>query len=230
MAAGQGTVTLRVLLVDDHAMVRAGLRTLCEHDGDIAVVAEAADGAAAVALAREHRPDVVLMDIRMPVLDGVAATRHIVAEPDLVRRVRVLVLTTYELDRYVYDALRAGASGFLTKDVAPAVLCEAIRTVAAGQALLSPGAIRSLIEAFVTRPTYRPDPSRLGVLTPREREILTLVGQGLSNTDIGGRLFLNPATVQTHVNWAMSKLHARDRAQLVVIAYETGLVHPGSGP
>ncbi|MGH3899934.1 MAG: response regulator [Pseudonocardiaceae bacterium] len=223
-------MTLRVLLVDDQAMVRARLRTRCEHDGDLAVVAEAADGAAAVALAREHRPDVVLMDIQLPVLDGVAATRHIVAEPDLGGRVRVLVLASYELDRYVYDALRAGASGFLTKDAAPAVLRDAIRTVAAGQALLWPGATRSLIEAFVTRPSYRPDPSRLGVLTQREREILSLVGQGLSNTDIGGRLFLSSATVKTHVNRTMSKLHARDRAQLVVIAYETGLVHPGSRP
>lgn len=230
MAAGQSTVTLRVLLVDDQAVVRAGLRTLCEHDGDIAVVAEAADGAAGLALAREHRPDVVLMDVRMPVLDGVAATRHVVSDPDLVGRVRVLVLTTYELDEYVYDALRAGASGFLAKDISPEALREAIRTVAAGQALLSPGATRSLIEAFISRPAYRPDPSRLGVLTEREREVLALVGQGLSNTDIGSRLFLSPATVKTHVNRAMSKLHARDRAQLVVIAYETGLVHPGSRP
>lgn len=219
-----------MLLVDDQAVVRAGLRTLCEHDGDITVVAEAADGAAGAALARQYRPDVVLMDIRMPVLDGVAATRRIVADPDLVGHVRVLVLTTYELDDYVYDALRAGASGFLAKDVVPAALREAIRTVAAGQALLSPAATRSLIEAFVTRPAHQPDPSRLGVLTERERETLALVGQGLSNTDIGSRLFLSPATVKTHVNRAMSKLHARDRAQLVVIAYETGLVHPGSDP
>ncbi|MQA13789.1 MAG: response regulator [Pseudonocardiaceae bacterium] len=220
-------MTLRVVLADDQELVRAGLRVLCERDGDIAVVAEAGDGADAVALAREHRPDLVLMDIRMPGVDGLAATRRIAADPQLGAGVRVLVLTTYELDEYVFEALRAGASGFLAKDVAPEALREAVRTVAAGQALLSAGATRSLIEAFVSQPSHRPDPHRLSPITEREREVLALVGQGLSNDDIGAQLFLSPATVKTHVNHAMSKLDARDRAQLVVIAYETGLVRPG---
>jgi DNA-binding NarL/FixJ family response regulator len=221
---------LRVLLADDQEMVRAGLKVLCEHDGDITVVAEAENGQAAVALAREHRPDVVLMDIRMPVLDGLAATRRILGDhPD--PGVRVLVLTTYERDQYVYEALRAGASGFLAKDVSPAGLREAVRVVAAGQSLLSPGATRSLIEAFVAHPPHEPDPGRVAALTDREREILGLVGRGLSNVEIGRLLFLSPATVKTHVNRSMAKLDARDRAQLVVVAYETGLVRPGDpGP
>ena len=224
-------MTIRVLLADDQELVRSGLKVLCEHAGDITVVAEAADGAEAAALARRHRPDVVLMDIRMPVLDGLAATRRIVGDPQVGPEVRVLVLTTYERDEYVFEALRAGASGFLTKEVSPAGLREAVRTVAAGQSLLSAGATRSLIEAFVSRPPHRPDAARLEVLTEREREVLGLVGRGMSNVEIGRTLFLSPATVKTHVNRAMAKLDARDRAQLVITAYETGLVRPGDpGP
>lgn len=220
-------MTVRVVLVDDQELVRAGLRTLCERDGDITVVAEAADGQQALRAAREHSPDVVLMDIRMPGVDGLTATKRVVADPGIDDDVRVLVLTTYEIDEYVFEALRAGASGFLAKDVRPQDLREAIRTVAAGQALLSAGATRSLIEAFVTRPAHRPDTRRLDALTEREREMVAQVGRGLSNDEIGARLFLSPATVKTHVNRAMSKLAARDRAQLVVIAYETGLIRPG---
>jgi DNA-binding NarL/FixJ family response regulator len=222
---------VRVLLADDQELVRSGLKVLCEHDGDITVVAEAADGAQAVELARRTRPDVVLMDIRMPVLDGIAATRRIVSDPEINPAVRVLVLTTYEQDAYVFEAIRAGASGFLSKEVSPAGLREGVRTVAGGQSLLSPGATRSLIEAFVARSPREPDTARLAVLTDREREVLALVGRGLSNVEIGRILFLSPATVKTHVNRAMSKLGARDRAQLVVVAYESGLVRPGEpGP
>jgi DNA-binding NarL/FixJ family response regulator len=224
-------MTIRVVLADDQEMVRTGLRVLCEHDGDIEVVAEAGDGAAAAALVRRHQPDVVLMDIRMPVLDGLASTRRILGDPQVDPAVRVLVLTTYERDEYVFEAIRAGASGFLTKEVAPADLREAVRTVAAGQSLLSPGATRSLIEAFVAQSPREPDRARLDVVTEREREILALVGRGLSNVEIGRMLYLSPATVKTHVNRAMAKLDARDRAQLVVTAYETGLVRPGDpGP
>jgi DNA-binding NarL/FixJ family response regulator len=224
-------MTIRVLLADDQELVRSGLRVLCEHDGDITVIAEAADGAAAAVLARQHRPDVVLMDIRMPVLDGLAATRRIVGDPQTDPAVRVLVLTTYEQDEYVFEAIRAGASGFLSKQVSPAGLREAVRTVAGGQSLLSPGATRSLIEAFAARPPHEPDAGPLEALTDREREVLGLVGQGLSNVEIGRRLFLSPATVKTHVKRAMAKLDARDRAQLVITAYETGLVRPGDpGP
>ncbi|MGH3735347.1 MAG: response regulator [Micromonosporaceae bacterium] len=224
-------MAITVVLADDQIMVRTGLRTLCERDGDITVVGEAENGAVATALAREHRPDVVLMDIRMPVLDGLAATQRIVADPQVGPDVRVLVLTTYEHDEYVFAALRAGASGFLAKDISPDGLREAIRTVAAGQSLLSPNATRSLVEAFVSTPPHQPDGSRLRVLTEREREVLALVGRGLSNIDIGKLLFLSPATVKTHVNRSMAKLEARDRAQLVVLAYETGLVRAGDpGP
>ncbi|HLU33420.1 MAG TPA: response regulator transcription factor [Natronosporangium sp.] len=167
------------------------------------------------------------MDIRMPVLDGLAATRRIVADPQTGPAVRVLVLTTYEQDEYVFEAIRAGASGFLSKEVSPTGLREGIRTVAAGQSLLSPGATRALIEAFVAHGPGRPDQHRLDVLTDREREVLRLVGSGLSNSEIARVLFLSPATVKTHVNRAMAKLDARDRAQLVIAAYETGLVRPG---
>ncbi|MFE9654986.1 response regulator [Micromonospora sp. NPDC006431] len=224
-------MTLRVVLADDQEMVRTGLRTLCEKDGDIRVVGEAENGQVAVALAREHRPDVVLMDIRMPVLDGLGATRRILTDRNVGPGVRVLVLTTYEQDENVFEALRSGASGFLTKDVSPTELRAAIRTVAAGQALLSPRATRSLVETFVAYPPHRPDPRRLDVLTDREREVLAMVGRGLSNLQIARMLFLSAATVKTHVNRSMVKLGARDRAQLVVAAYETGLVRPGSdGP
>lgn len=222
---------ITVVLADDQAMVRTGLRTLCEHQGDIAVVAEAENGAVAVDLARQHRPDVVLMDIRMPVLDGLTATQRILTDPQARSDTRVLVLTTFEHDEYVFAALRAGASGFIVKDISPDGLREAIRTVAAGQSLLSPKATRSLVEAFMASPPHAPDRTRLDVLTEREREVLALVGRGLSNIDIGKLLFLSPATVKTHVNRSMTKLDARDRAQLVVVAYETGLVRPGDpGP
>lgn len=220
-------MTVRVLIADDQELVRMGLRSLCEMDGDITVVAEAGDGAAALSLTRQHEPDVVLMDIRMPGLDGITATRRIVAEHAVPDRPRVLVLTTYDLDEYLFEALRAGASGFLPKDVRPPDLRQAIRTVAAGESLLSPTATRRLIEAFVAKTPREPDASPLRVLTEREREVLAMVGRGLSNADIGRRLFLSPATVKTHVNRSMTKLDIRDRAQLVVMAYETGLVEPG---
>jgi DNA-binding NarL/FixJ family response regulator len=220
-------MTVRVLIADDQELVRVGLRSLCEMDGDITVVAEAGDGTAAVSLARQHEPDVVLMDIRMPGLDGITATRRIVAEHGGSDRPRVLVLTTYEVDEYLFEALRAGASGFLSKDVPPPDLRQGVRTVAAGESLLSPTATRTLVEAFVARTPREPDATPLSVLTDREREVLALVGRGLSNTDIGRRLYLSPATVKTHVNRSMTKLDIRDRAQFVVTAYETGLVEPG---
>jgi DNA-binding NarL/FixJ family response regulator len=220
-------MTIRVLLADDQELVRTGLKAFCEREGDIVVVAEAADGQAAAVLARRDRPDVILMDIRMPILDGISATERILADPELQPAPRILILTTYEQDEYVYRALRAGASGFLTKDVEPPELRDAVRTVVRGDSLLSPGATRALVEAFVANPPHRPDRTMLDVLTDREREILGHVGRGLTNLDIGRLLFLSPATVKTHVNRAMSKLDARDRAQLVVVAYETGLVRPG---
>jgi DNA-binding NarL/FixJ family response regulator len=210
---------IRVLVADDQTLVRAGLRTLLESDHDLQVVGEAADGAEAVALARAARPDVVLMDIRMPGLDGLAATRQIVADPHL---------TTFDLDEYVYEALRGGASGFLAKDVDPAELRHAVRVVARGDALLSPGVTRRLIAEFAARPTSEPAAARrLEVLTDREREVLALVGEGLGNDDIAARLYMSPATAKTHVSRIMAKLAAHDRAQLVVLAYETGLVKPG---
>jgi DNA-binding NarL/FixJ family response regulator len=220
-------VTVRVLVADDQTLVRAGLRTLLESDDDLQVVGEAADGAEAVALARATRPDVVLMDIRMPGQDGLAATRQIVADPHLAG-VRVVVLTTFDLDEYVYEALRGGASGFLAKDVDPAELRHAVRVVARGDALLSPGVTRRLIAEFAARPTSQPAAARrLEVLTDREREVLALVGEGLGNDDIAARLYISPVTAKTHVSRIMSKLGAHDRAQLVVLAYETGLVKPG---
>jgi DNA-binding NarL/FixJ family response regulator len=216
-----------VLLADDQNLVRAGFRVLLERSGDIEVVGEVADGAEAVDAARAARPDVVLMDIRMPVLDGLEATRRIVAD-ELLAGVRVVVLTTFELDEYVFEALRAGASGFLLKDIDPDDLRQAVRVVAGGNALLSPSVTRRLITEFTTRPARAPsDPARLEVLTVREREVLALVGGGLSNEEIGRRLFMSPATAKTHVSRAMAKLGARDRAQLVMVAYETGLVTPG---
>ncbi|PSK95462.1 LuxR family two component transcriptional regulator [Murinocardiopsis flavida] len=218
-------MTIRVVLADDQVMVRTGLRVLCERDGDIAVVAEAADGAAAVDLAAEHRPDVVLMDIRMPVLDGLSAARRIL---DGRRAVRVLMLTTYEIDEYVIDAVRAGASGFISKDIGPEGLRDAVRTVVAGQTLFSPNAARTLSEAFAAAPGPPPDTDRLSPLTARESEVLALVARGMSNKEIGRVLSLSPATVKTHVNRSMTKLDARDRAQLVVLAYESGLVRAGA--
>ena len=216
-----------MLLADDQKLVRAGFRVLLERGDDIEVVGEAADGAEAVHLARTARPAVVLMDIRMPVMDGLEATRRIVSDPQL-GGVRVVVLTTFELDEYVFEALRAGASGFLLKDIDPDDLRQAVRVVAAGDALLSPSVTRRLISEFVTRPAQPPsDPARLAALTEREREVLVLVAGGLSNDEIGQRLFMSPATAKTHVSRAMTKLNARDRAQLVMVAYETGLVTPG---
>ena len=216
-----------MLLADDQNLVRAGFRVLLERGDDIEVVAEAADGAEAIDAARAARPDVVLMDIRMPVLDGLEATRRIVAD-ELLAGVRVIVLTTFELDEYVFEALRAGASGFLLKDIDPDDLRQAVRVVAGGDALLSPSITRRLITEFATRPAQPPpDAARLAPLTEREREVLALVAGGLSNGEIGRRLFMSPATAKTHVSRAMAKLGARDRAQLVVLAYETGLVTPG---
>jgi DNA-binding NarL/FixJ family response regulator len=222
-----GDAPIRVLLADDQPLVRAGLRTLLESCDDLQVVGEAASGGEAVQHARAARPDVVLMDIRMPGLDGLAATRQITADPHLAG-VRVVVLTTFDLDEYVYEALRAGASGFLAKDVDPAELRHAVRVVARGDALLSPGVTRRLIAEFAARPAGEPAAARrLRVLTDREREVLALVGEGLANDDIAGRLYMSPATVKTHVSRIMSKLAAHDRAQLVVLGYETGLVRPG---
>jgi DNA-binding NarL/FixJ family response regulator len=215
---------IRVLLADDQDLVRLGLRTLLDSEDDTEVCGEAADGLAAVDLARRLRPDVVLMDVRMPGIDGIEATRRIAADPDLAGT-RIVVLTTFELDEYVFDALRHGASGFLIKDTKPAELLRAIRLVAAGEALLSPSVTRRVVREFATRPARasRPHP-RLNDLTEREREILGLVGEGLSNEEIAQRLVVSPATARTHVSRAMVKLGARDRAQLVVFAYQSGLV------
>ena len=216
---------IRVLIADDQDLVRLGLRTLVESEDGLAVVGEAADGLDAVALAARFRPDVVLMDVRMPGIDGIEATRRIVADPDLAAT-RVVVLTTFELDEYVFDALRYGASGFLIKDTKPAELLRAIRLVAAGEALLSPSVTRRVVREFATRPARvdRPHP-QLASLTEREREIVGLVGEGLSNDEIAERLVVSPATARTHVSRAMIKLSARDRAQLVVFAYQSGLVN-----
>ncbi len=215
---------IRVLIADDQDLVRLGLRTLLDSEDDLAVVAEAADGLRAVELARAHRPDVVLMDVRMPGVDGIEATRRIAADPRLAGT-RVVVLTTFEIDEYVFDALRCGASGFLIKDTKTAELLRALRLVAAGDALLSPSVTRRVVREFATRPSrvLRPHP-RLDTLTDREREIVGLVGEGLSNDEIAARLVVSPATARTHVSRAMVKLGARDRAQLVVFAYQSGLV------
>jgi DNA-binding NarL/FixJ family response regulator len=218
---------IKVLLADDQALVRTGFKMLLDVEDDISVVGEAANGAEAVALARATHPDVVLMDIRMPVLDGIQATREIAAMRGL-EQVRVLILTTYDTDAYVFEALQAGASGFLLKDSGPAELLHGIRVVAAGEALLAPTITRRLIAQFsATRTAHQVAEERLAVLTQREREVLALVGEGLSNEEIAERLTLSPATARTHVSRAMVKLRARDRAQLVVLAYQTGLVSPG---
>jgi DNA-binding NarL/FixJ family response regulator len=218
-----------VLLADDHGLVRAGFRALLDAQPDIEVVGEAADGAHAVELATRRRPDVVLMDIRMPRMDGLEATRRITTDPALAGT-RVIVLTTFELDEYVFGALRAGASGFLLKDIEPPELLAAVRVVAGGEALLAPRLTRRLIEAFVERERATPvvqEGEALAELTPREREVLTLVGRGLSNGEIAEQLVLSPLTAKTHVARLFAKLDARDRAQLVVTAYECGLVVPG---
>ena len=217
---------IRVLLADDQSLVRAGFAALVDAQDGMQVVGEASDGAEAVRLVREAEPDVVLMDIRMPGTDGLAATREIAAD-DRLAGVRVVILTTFELDEYVFEALRAGATGFLVKHTEPAELIRAVRTVAEGEALLSPGVTRRLIAEFAGRAKEPPASSRLDALTAREREMVAVVAEGLSNDEIAERLFLSPATVKTHVNRAMTKLGARDRAQLVVLAYEAGLVRPG---
>jgi DNA-binding NarL/FixJ family response regulator len=217
---------IRVVLADDLVMIRAGLRVLLDAEDDIEVVAEAGDGEEAIARVRAEHPDVVVMDIRMPGLDGLAATRAIVADPDLAD-VRVVVLTTFDLDEYVFEALRAGAAGFLLKDTEPVDLLRAVRSAAAGDALLSPAITRRLIEEFTARPEHRPiQASALERLTEREREVVALVAAGLSNDEIAATLVISPATARTHVSRAMIKLGARDRAQLVVVAYESGLVTP----
>jgi len=217
---------IRVVLADDQALVRAGFRVLLDSAADIEVVGEASSGEEALAQTREKRPDVVLMDIRMPNTDGLEATRRISADPELAG-VRVLILTTFEVDEYVFEALRSGASGFVVKDMEPAELLQAVRVVARGDALLAPGVTRRLIAEFAGRPEQRrlaaPD---LNVLTEREREVMVLVAAGRSNDEIAAELFISPATAKTHVSRAMSKLGARDRAQLVVLAYESGLVLP----
>ncbi|WP_369253186.1 response regulator transcription factor [Geodermatophilus amargosae] len=219
-------VPIRVLLADDEALVRSGFRLLLETEDGITVVGEAATGADAVAQARALRPDVVLMDVRMPGMDGIEATRRIAGD-DRLRGVRVLVLTTYDTDAHVYEGLQAGASGFLLKDAGPAELLHGVRVVAAGESLLAPRITRRLIAQFTARRTADAAAAdRLAVLTDREREVLALVGQGLNNDEIGAALFLSPATARTHVSHAMAKLGARDRAQLVVVAYRTGLVAP----
>jgi DNA-binding NarL/FixJ family response regulator len=221
---------IRTLIVDDQPLVRAGLQSIFQHVDDIVVVAEASDGRSAVRIARMERPDVIIMDVRMPILDGIEATRLITNDPDLAG-VRILILTTFDLDEYVYAALQAGASGFLLKDAPPERMFDAVRVIAAGEALLAPAATRRLIESFLDQQNIaRPDAVHLlSTLTDREREVLGLVGRGMSNAEISDHLVVSEATTKTHVSRAMAKLAARDRAQLVVLAYEGGLVHPGHG-
>lgn len=219
---------IRVLLADDQPLVRAGFRLILDAEDDITVVGEADDGAAAHRLAAETRPDMVLMDIRMPGVDGLAATRDIAADEALAA-VKILILTTFELDEYVFEALRSGASGFLVKHTQPAELIRAVREIAAGEALLSPSVTRKLIGEFAARPQRPPlAPASMQVLTGREQEVVALVAQGLTNGEIAAELVLSPATARTHVSRAMLKLGARDRAQLVVFAYQSGLVRPGA--
>jgi DNA-binding NarL/FixJ family response regulator len=219
-------VSIRVAIADDHALVRAGFRALIEAEPGLEVVGEAADGAEAIELARTAQPDVILMDIRMPGTDGVAATSQITSlQPAGQQPARVLVLTTFDLDEYVYAALRAGASGFLLKDTPPAELLTAIRIIAAGEALLAPSVTRKLIREFARRPSASPRPT-LDAVTDRERDVLALVARGLTNAEIATELFITLATVKTHVSRLLTKLAARDRAQLIVIAYESGFVTP----
>jgi len=223
-------MSIRILIADDQALVRAGFKVLIDSAADLEVVGEAANGEEAVDLADKLEPDVVLMDIRMPVMDGLEATRRILSAEKSDDHPRVLVLTTFDIDEYVYEALRAGASGFLLKDTEPDQLLEAVRVVAAGDALLAPSVTRRLIREFASRPEIRrAHPQQLEALTEREREVLAHVAQGLSNDEIAQKLFISPMTSKTHVSRVMMKLGARDRAQLVVFAYESGLVVPGPG-
>jgi DNA-binding NarL/FixJ family response regulator len=223
-------MTVRVLVADDQELVRASFRLLIDSAPGLTVVGEAGSGGEAVALACNTVPDVVVMDVRMPGMDGIEAARRIGADPALTA-VRVLMLTTFDLDEYVYAALRAGASGFLLKDTSPALLLDGIRTVAAGEGMLAPTITRRLIEEFSLRPEPGPAPAhRLDALTEREREVLTLIARGLSNTELTARLHVSMATVKTHISRLLAKLHARDRAQLVITAYETGLVTTGANP
>jgi DNA-binding NarL/FixJ family response regulator len=218
---------IRVLLADDQRLIRSGFRALLDIEDDIEVVAEAADGAQCLELAGQHRPDVALVDIQMPVMDGIEATRRIAADPALAG-VHVVILTNYGMDEYVFNALRAGAAGFLVKDIEPEDLLHAVRVAARGDALLAPSITRMLIDRYVARPVPAPAGAMLGTLTSREREAVALVAQGLSNDEIADAMTITPMTAKTHVNRAMTKLYARDRAQLVVLAYESGLVGPTS--
>ncbi|MBT2231889.1 response regulator transcription factor [Nonomuraea sp. NEAU-A123] len=218
---------IRVLLVDDQPLLRSGFRALLDLEGDIEVVAEAGDGMEGLALVREHRPDVALIDIRMPIVDGIEATRRIAADPALAG-VHVVILTNYGFDEYVFNALRAGAAGFLVKDILPEDFLHAVRVAARGDALLAPSITRKLIDRYVTQPLNTGTGTGLEELTNREREAVALVAQGLSNDQIADRMAISPMTAKTHINRAMAKLHARDRAQLVVLAYESGLVVPRS--
>ena len=218
---------IRILLADDQALIRSGIRALLDAEDDLQVVAEACDGAQAVALAREHRPDIALVDIQMPVLDGIEATRQIVADERLAD-VRVVILTNFGLDEYIFRALRAGASGFLLKDTQPAELLQALRVAMRGDALLSPAVTRRLISEFVARPPDATAAAGMERLTNREREVVALAAHGLSNDEIAAAMVLSPTTAKTHVSRAMTKLGARDRAQLVVFAYQAGLVAPRS--
>ncbi|MER6664606.1 response regulator transcription factor [Amycolatopsis japonica] len=217
---------IRVLLVDDQPLLRSGFRALLDVEDDIEVVAEAADGGEGVALARKHLPDIALIDIQMPVVDGIEATRRIAADPAL-SGVHVVILTNYGLDEYVFNALRAGAAGFLVKDIEPEDFLHAVRVAARGDALLAPSITRKLIDRYVTLPLGGGSGSGLKELTNREREAVVLVARGLSNDEIADHMVISPLTAKTHINRAMTKLHARDRAQLVVLAYESGLVAPG---
>ena len=216
---------IRVLLVDDQPLIRSGFRALLDLEDDIEVVAEAADGKEGLALAKQHLPDVALIDIQMPVLDGIEVTRRIAADPEL-DRMHVVILTNYGLDEYVYTGLRAGAAGFLFKDIRPEDLLQAVRVAARGDALLAPSITRKLISRYVAQPLDTGIDKGLEELTNREREAVALVAQGLSNDQIADRMVISPLTAKTHVNRAMTKLHARDRAHLVVLAYESGLVTP----
>jgi DNA-binding NarL/FixJ family response regulator len=217
---------IRVVIADDQQLIRGGFRSLLDSEPDIEVVGEAGTGVDAVAMVTATSPDVVLMDIRMPDGDGLWATAQIVANPALANT-HIVIVTTFELDEYVAEAIRAGASGFLVKDTEPVELIRAVRVIAAGEALLSPGVTKRLLERIAGQLTIDPNPAPLVVLTDREREVLALVGQGLTNQEIGEALFLSPLTAKTHVSRIMAKLLARDRVQLVVLAYETGLVQPG---